>query len=261
MPRWYPEVNGGKGRSYGVLDAYSFVEMLDAVALLEQSDSFTVQDSQRLKAWFSDLLDWMLTSTQGVEESRHANNHGTAYDAQAIAFALYTGRKDLALKLIGEFPQKRTFRQIEPDGSQPLELSRTLAFHYSWYNLNHYADICLMAEKLGADIHHAESPDGRSFYKALDFLVPYIGTEGKTWPYRQINSWTRSRRNCAGTFTGLRPFSTLQGPAMRTCSGSMGRQALKTGSASCMSGRRICLQCIPMFRLLSRTGWRTLFRE
>ena len=64
-----PGVNGGKGRSYGVLDAYSFVEMLDAVALLEQSDSFTVQDSQRLKAWFSDLLDWMLTSTQGVEES------------------------------------------------------------------------------------------------------------------------------------------------------------------------------------------------
>lgn len=185
-----PGVNGGKGRSYGVLDAYSFVEMLDAVALLEQSDSFTAQDSQRLKAWFSDLLDWMLASTQGVEESRHANNHGTAYDAQAIAFALYTGRKDLALKLIGEFPQKRTFRQIEPDGSQPLELSRTLAFHYSWYNLNHYADICLMAEKLGADIHHAESPDGRSFYKALDFLVPYIGTEGKTWPYRQINSWT-----------------------------------------------------------------------
>lgn len=30
-----PGVNGGKGRAYGVLDGYSFVDMLDGVALLE----------------------------------------------------------------------------------------------------------------------------------------------------------------------------------------------------------------------------------
>lgn len=34
-----PGHNGGKGRCYGVLDSYSFVEMLDAVKLLEQSKS------------------------------------------------------------------------------------------------------------------------------------------------------------------------------------------------------------------------------
>lgn len=36
-----PGRNNNKGRCYGVIDTYSFVEMLDAVKLLEQSKSFT----------------------------------------------------------------------------------------------------------------------------------------------------------------------------------------------------------------------------
>ena len=80
-----PGHNGGKGRCYGVLDSYSFVEMLDAVKLLEQSKSFTAKDSKQLQAWFGKLLNWILTSPQGQEESRQANNHSTAYDAQVIA--------------------------------------------------------------------------------------------------------------------------------------------------------------------------------
>lgn len=184
-----PGVNGGKGRSYGVLDSYSFVEMLDAVALLEPSESFTARDSRELKKWFGKLLDWILTSEQGRKEAAQTNNHGTAYDAQVIALALYAGKKDIAERIIREFPEKRVFTQIEPDGRQPRELARTIAFHYSWYNLTHFVDIYLMARKLGLDIDRETSPDGRSFYKALDFLVPYLGTGGKTWPYKQLSGW------------------------------------------------------------------------
>lgn len=46
-----------KGRCYGLIDTYSFIEMLDAVALLEQSKAFTTQDSKQLKKWFSKLTD------------------------------------------------------------------------------------------------------------------------------------------------------------------------------------------------------------
>ena len=182
-----PGRNGGKGRNFGVLDTYSFVEMLDAVALLESSRSFKDKDSKKLKQWFSDLLDWILTSRQGNDESHQANNHGTAYDVQVVAFALYAGREDLAREIIGAFPEKRTFTQIEPDGSQPFELGRTLAFHYSHYNLTHYIDMYMMARKLGIDIDHATSPDGRNFYKALDFLLPYVGENPAPWPYKQIS--------------------------------------------------------------------------
>ena len=128
-----PGHNNDKGRCYGLIDTYSFIEMLDAVALLEQSKAFTTQDSKQLKKWFSKLTDWMLASPQGKEEAASANNHSVAYDAQIIAFALYTGNKKLAQEIINDFPQKRIFPQIAPDGRQPHELQRTLAFHYSQY--------------------------------------------------------------------------------------------------------------------------------
>lgn len=184
-----PGRNGGKGRNYGVLDTYSFIEMLDAVELLEDSKSFTSKDSKRLGQWFGDLLDWILTSDQGKAECRQANNHGTAYDVQVVAFALYAGREDLARQVINAFPEKRTFTQIESDGSQPHELRRTLAFHYSHYNLTHYIDMYLMARKLGIDIDHAVSSDGRSFYTALDFLLPYVGENPEPWPWQQLSGW------------------------------------------------------------------------
>lgn len=44
-----PGRNNNKGRCYGVIDTYSFVEMLDAVKLLEQSKSFTSKDAKRLR--------------------------------------------------------------------------------------------------------------------------------------------------------------------------------------------------------------------
>lgn len=190
-----PGLNGDKGRSYGLIDSYSFVEMLDAVSLLEGSKSFTAKESKQLKKWFARLTDWMLNSPQGQEESAATNNHSTAYDAQIIAFALYTGQTETARKFIDDVPHKRLFAQIEPDGRQPRELQRTLAFHYSQYNLTHLIDIMLMAEKLDIQLADAVSADGRSLYKALDFLLPYVGKSLDQWPYQQISGWEHSQQN------------------------------------------------------------------
>ncbi len=184
-----PGHNNGKGRCYGVLDSYSFVEMLDAVKLLETSKSFTAKDAKELKAWFGKLLNWILTSPQGQEESRQANNHSTAYDAQVIAIALYTGNLKVAREVINSVPTKRIYTQIEPDGRQPHELRRTLAFGYSQYNLTHLLDIFCMAQKIGLKIDDATSADGRNFYKAMDFLAKYVGKDVRDWPYQQISEW------------------------------------------------------------------------
>ncbi|KAA6350823.1 Unsaturated chondroitin disaccharide hydrolase [termite gut metagenome] len=178
-----------QGRSYGVIDAYSFVEMLDAVQLLSQSKAFTDKDEKQLKEWFGKLLDWILTSEQGKEEGNQKNNHSIAHDAQVIAFALYTGNKKVAEKYLNEFPVKRIYTQIKPDGSQPEELKRTLAFHYSQYNLTHIIDIFLMGKKIGISIDQSTSADGRNFYKAIDFLTPYIDKDVSAWPYQQISGW------------------------------------------------------------------------
>lgn len=194
-----PGMNNNKGRCYGVLDGYSFVEMLDAVALLEQSRSLTSKDTKQLKIWFGQLLHWILTSPQGQEESRQANNHSTAYDAQVIAFALYTGNVKVAGEVINALPAKRLFTQIEPDGSQPHELRRTLAFGYSEYNLSHLIDIFRMAQKINIKIDDATSADGRNFYKAMDFLIPYVGKNVKSWPYQQISGWEDKQQDFCKT--------------------------------------------------------------
>lgn len=180
---------GNKGRSFGVLDGYSFVEMLDGVALLERSESFPAKDAKALKAWFSKFLDWILTSEQGQEEIAAKNNHGTACDAQIVAFALYTGRTEVAREFLEALPARRLFTQIEPDGSQPRELRRTLAFGYSQYNLTHCIDLFRMGRKLGILLDDVTSDDGRNFYKAMDFLAAYVGRPVEEWPYQQISEW------------------------------------------------------------------------
>ena len=184
-----PGQNNDMGRCYGVIDTYSFVEMLEAVQLLEQSKAFTPQDSRQLKTWFGKLLNWILNSEQGREESRQKNNHSTAYDAQAIAFALYTGNRKVAANILKEFPQRRIYAQVQPDGKQPEELWRTLAFGYSEYNLQHLIDIAVMGQKIGFSLEKATSSDGRSIFKAADYLMQFLGKDVSVWPYKQISDW------------------------------------------------------------------------
>lgn len=192
-----PGTNDNRGRCYGVIDGYSFIEMLDGVALLNGSKSWTSKKDRQLKKWMGTLLDWMMTSKQGLEEAGQANNHSVAYDTQAIALAMYAGKEDVAKKIISGFPEKRMFTQIAPDGSQPHEMRRTLSYHYSHYNLNHFIDIFLMAQKLGLKIDDKVSPDGRGFYKAMDFLAYYLDKNKDEWPGEQLSGYEEKKQDVA----------------------------------------------------------------
>ena len=186
-----PGHNNGKGRGEGLIDTYSFVEMLEGVELLKRSSSFTQADRKALKEWFVSFLDWMQTSEVAREEYEAKNNHGTAFDIQVVRYALFVGKEELALQFINEFPARRLFKQIEPDGSQPLELARTKAFGYSVFNLSHFLDMCKMAKSLNVDLYGARSSDGRSIAKAIDFLLPFAGKTTAEFPYKQIADWDK----------------------------------------------------------------------
>lgn len=188
------------GRCYGVIDAYSYVKMLDGVQLLEKSKSFTQKDSKLLKAWFSQLLKWLLTHPQAIEESYQKNNHATAYDVQVAAYALYTGNKKVFSDIIDNFPKCRIATQIMPDGKQPYELRRTLAFGYSQYNLKHIIDLMLMIKHQGVDFRQYCVSGEHSFFKAMDFLAPYMGKSVSDWPYQQISGWEDKQQEMAKDF-------------------------------------------------------------
>ena len=188
------------GRCYGVIDAYSFVEMLDGVQLLEKSKSFTAKDSKKLKAWFSHFLKWLLSHPQAIEESDQKNNHAIAYDVQVAAYSLYTGNRKVFSDVLAYFPKRRIATQIAPDGSQPHELRRTLAFGYSQYNLHHIIDLMLMVKHQGLDFRKYCISDGHSFFKAMDFLAPYMGKGVKLWSYQQISGWEGKQQEMACDF-------------------------------------------------------------
>ena len=184
----------GKGRCYGVIDGYSFVEMLDAVLLLERSKSFTANDSKAMKQWFSQFLNWILTSKQGKEEGLQLNNHSTAHDVQVIAYAKYVGNQKVLREYLGEFFTRRMVPQIEPDGRQPRELRRTLAFGYSQYNLSHIIDVFQIARAASFNMQPEALP---LLEKAADFLAKYLGKKVQEWPYQQISEWDNKQNQFA----------------------------------------------------------------
>jgi len=193
--QFIPGRDNSKGRPEGLIDSYSFVEMLNSIQLLKTSPSFTSADEDLLKKWFRDFSKWLQTSKQGIAENNAKNNHATAYDAQMITYLLFSGDEIGAKKIIEAFPKKRIFAQIEPNGTQPNELWRTLAYHYSWYNLNHMLDVCAVADKLGIDLLGVTSSDGRSIYKATDYLVSFLGKDVSAWPYKQISGWENKQQD------------------------------------------------------------------
>jgi hypothetical protein len=184
-----PGIRNGLGRGEGVLDTYTFVEMLDGVELLKKSKSFTAADQKAVTEWFTAYVNWMQTSSVAKEEQDAKNNHGTAFDVQLARYAVFVGNKDLAKIIVNDFPQKRLFSQIQPDGSQPLELERTTALGYSTFNLTHFLDMCQIGKVVNIDLLDSKSEDGRSVFKAIEFLNQFINKPQTAFPYEQIKDW------------------------------------------------------------------------
>jgi hypothetical protein len=175
-----------EGRGIGIIDSVALLQVVDAAGLLEGARSWTAADQAGLQAWFKEYLHWLRTSKGGREEAAALNNHGSWFDVQAVTFAQFVGgEEDFVRQLLEASKTKRIARQIEPDGRQPLELKRTKAFDYSQVNLRALFALATLGERVGVDLWHYETADGRSIRKALDWLIPFASGE-KKWPHEQI---------------------------------------------------------------------------
>lgn len=184
-----PGHNGNKGRGFGMIDVYSFINLLDAVELMNTSTAFTTADRNGLKDWFTEYLEWIRTSPVANEARTSENNHGVSFDVQQTVYALFTGDSALARKTISEFAELRLFPQIEPDGRQPRELERTNGLSYTNYNLSLMMDMCAIGHTLGVDIYNSVYKDGRCIAKALEYVASFIGKPQSEFPYQQGRDW------------------------------------------------------------------------
>lgn len=159
------------GRGIGIIDTVPFVDLLDSLARLEAHGEVLSKDEKSaLQTWFSDYLDWLLTSPLGHDERNAKNNHGSWMDTQLCAYALFAGRPEIAHDVLREVPARRLNVQLAPDGSFPLELERTRPFGYTLYNLKALLRLVAFARPFGIDLYHAEAANGASLQRSVEAL-------------------------------------------------------------------------------------------
>ena len=177
-----PGLNTGRGT--GLIETRDIYRVLDAAILIHDSPNWSKENHLALKKWFSDYLTWMLESPIGKDEAKAKNNHGTFYSEQVIAMALFVDKPEIALNEIEIF-KNRMESQLEPDGSQPLELIRTKSWNYVNMNLYGYFLIAKLAENANIQLWNQQISEGKNMKQALDWIVPYLKNE-KVWEYEQI---------------------------------------------------------------------------
>ena len=189
--RMNPHLNYGQsipgrteGRGIGLIDTRSLVYLIDGIQILKTTGHLPKDTYEGIQIWFKKFLNWMITSPIGLDEADEHNNHGTYYDVQTVAMALFTDQKELAANILRSQTQKRIENQFAEDGSQPHELARTLSWNYSVMNLMGFFELALLAENVNIDLWNYMTPNGKSIKKGFLWLLPYA--EGLSWQHTQI---------------------------------------------------------------------------
>ena len=174
-----------QGRGIGIIETRDLTDLVDDLGLLAGSKALSEADLQGIRGWMESYLEWLLTSKNGLDEKAWFNNHGTWYDAQASALALYLGKAELAREILSGTARLRINDQITREGAQPEELARTRSLSYSLMNLDGFSQLAEMSRHVGLDLWSYEAPKGGSIRGALDYLAPYADP-AKRWPGEQI---------------------------------------------------------------------------
>jgi len=177
------------GRGVGIIDTYGLVEsgFLESLKILRALGYLDDVVYAGLQDWFARYLVWLETSKNGKDEASAANNHGTAYDLQRVAFADFCGNREHALEILRTVPARRMDGKITPEGLQPLEAKRTRGVHYSLFHLGMYCRLAYFGERYGVDIWNHVTPEGATIRKAIEYIRPFCRQE-KEWPYQQIDA-------------------------------------------------------------------------
>jgi hypothetical protein len=171
------------GRSIGIIDTIHLVEVAQAINILKDSRALGTNDLGGVIKWFTDYLNWLTTSKNGMTERDAKNNHGTCWVMQVAAFAQLVGNQELIDYCRNRFKTVLVPNQIAANGSFPEELRRTKPYGYSLFNLDALATICELVSTESDNVWTFSTPDGRGMAAALTYMYPYIKDKSR-WPFK-----------------------------------------------------------------------------
>ena len=163
-----------QGRGIGIIDTRDLARIADAIVLLRGSMAWTSADDAGMLQWNRAFLEWLLTSTEGMDERKALNNHGMWYDAQVVALALFVGDTARASMVLREWTPARLTKQLAPDGSQPEELARTRPLHYSVFNLEAMTRLAELGRHVGVNLWTWRGDSAVDLRRATAYLAPYL---------------------------------------------------------------------------------------
>ena len=178
------------GRAEGVIDTRHFMHIIDAIQLINASKNWTRQDQLSMEGWVKEFIHWLGTSTIGKEEMNAPNNHGVWYDAQLLAYAGFMRDTNLVKTIYGRV-MSRLDKEMDAQGSFPLEMRRTTSLHYSVFILNAYSSLATRFQQHGLDLWQAKMASGKSLKKGFDFILPYL-LKTQQWTGPQINEFKQA---------------------------------------------------------------------
>ncbi len=175
------------GRGIGIIDLCSSHTLFNAVAILDYLGAIDGETLMELKKWYIAYTDWLLVSEKGAEEDNMYNNHGSWFDVQIAATAIFTDRHMLAQKTLNAAYDRRVVKHVQPDGAQPYERARTRGIRYSLFNLDALTLLGNMACRYGLNQPYwkVDGERGDLLRSAIDYIYPYAA-DPSSFPYREL---------------------------------------------------------------------------
>lgn len=177
------------GRGIGIIDTIQFMEVVQALLVMQSSDAMDKNCYRITQQWFAQYLTWLTTHPYGIAEMNAENNHGTCWVMQVACFARFTGNQTLLNFCADRYKKVLLPNQMAADGSFPRETRRTKPYGYSLFNLDAFVMICHILSTPENNLWQFTTFDGRSVKKGIGFLYPYI-KDKQSWPFpKDVMYW------------------------------------------------------------------------
>ncbi|KAJ7668176.1 chondroitin AC/alginate lyase [Mycena rosella] len=166
--------SGQQGEYTGILDLRGFAKIASGILILRKSGNtdWTADIDAKLIAWCDKYIDWLNTSPSGTTAGNATNNHGTIFVNQMAGLKLIVKDVPAAATLTQGYFTGIFQKQLQANGDQPMEASRTHPYHYRNFNIaGMVTNARLLSYADPSSTPWKSTANGATIQTTIDFLM------------------------------------------------------------------------------------------